>query len=411
MSGTTDEISFTDPNGVVYDFTITVSNVDGTGDVTAISGTAGGEAITGLNDTLGHCDNIVESTTAPQFDESGLSFNTGDDSFNLYDNNGALWIFDSNDTVAGYIQNEDFTVGPLCYLRGTHILTPTGEVLVEDLRIGDRVVTRFGGIQAVKWIGRQSYDCRFLQNNPAKLPVRVKAGALGQGLPARDLLVSPGHAMLLGDSLVLASSLVNDVTITREKAAPEDARIDYFQPELDAHDCIIAEGTWSETFADGPGLRAAYHNAAEFHALYPSYQTPDEIRLCAPRPERGAALEALLRPVVDRAAGKLVPGPLDGSLDRVTGQVVEGWACDADHPDMPVLVEVLLGGAVIHQGLACDFRADLQRAGYANGRCAFFFTLPQALPAEVLPLVSVRRAADEAALPVSEGCEAARQAA
>jgi hypothetical protein len=309
--------------------------------------------------------------------------------------------YDGNDDPVYFTANET-----LCYLRGTCILTPAGEVPVESLRIGDLVVTRNGGFRAVKWIGRQNYDARFVARDPAKLPVRIRAGALGEGLPARDLTVSPGHSMLVDGTLLLASTLVNGVTITHEFREGQ-THIDYFQPELDGHDCILAEGAWSETFADGPGLRDAYHNAGEFWALYPEYRTPDEIVLCAPRPERGAALDAALRPLVARASAGLVPGHLHGSIDRVSGREIDGWAFDAAHPFMPVLVEVVLAGEVIHTALACDFRQDLRDAGFGLGRCAFFVVLPHALPSELLHTLQVRRACDGAALPMSEACREA----
>lgn len=100
----------------------------------------------------------------------------------------------------------DITDNAICYLRGTRILSPTGQTAVEDIRAGDLVVTRFGSIQPVKWIGRQSYDWHFIQKNTAKIPVRIQAGALGPNMPARDLYVSPGHSMLVGETLVLASA-------------------------------------------------------------------------------------------------------------------------------------------------------------------------------------------------------------
>ena len=234
-----------------------------------------------------------------------------------------------------------FTLETLCYLRGTHILTPTGAVFVEDLKIGDLVVTRFNGIQPIRWIGRQSYDSRFIQTDRSRLPVCVHVGALGDHLPAHDLYISPGHSMLVDGKLVLATSLVNGVTITQDWSPPV---IDYFQIELEAHDCVIAEGTWSETYADGPGLRAQFQNVAEFDALYPDNAPPDEVSLCAPRPERGARLDAVLRPVVARAAASLTRGPLRGSIDRIAAPwVIEGWANDADHPELPVLLEGFAG--------------------------------------------------------------------
>jgi hypothetical protein len=288
---------------------------------------------------------------------------------------------------------EAYAAEPLCFLRGTKILTPTGEVAVEALRIGDLVVTRFSGIQPVKWIGRQSYAARFVRNNQDKMPVRIHAHALGEKFPARDLYVSPGHSMLIGGSLILARCLVNGITITQ---GPLPAEIDYFNIELGSHDCVIAEGAFAETFADGPGLRAQFHNAVEYFAQYPHSRPPAEIRLCAPRPERGAELDAALRPVVARAAGGVAPGPLEGCIDIVTEWRVEGWALDMHNPELPVLLEFVVDGKVIGTALACDFRDDLKAAGKGNGRCAVFHKLPVRLPGALLPQLYIRRAADGA---------------
>lgn len=290
----------------------------------------------------------------------------------------------------------------LCYLKGTRILTPTGEVAIEDLRIGDSVVTRWQGIQPIKWIGRQSYAERFLKGGRDRIPVRIKAGALGPRVPARDLSVSPGHSMLVEDRLVLARSLVNGVTILQDHAGGD---IHYFQIELETHDCIIADGAWSESYADCEGQREQFHNAAEFHALYPDHRSPEELSLCAPRPERGAKLDAVLRPVVARAAAGLAPGRLRGSIDHVRGAwKIEGWAQDPAHPELPVLLEVLLDDKVIGSVLACDHRSDLQKAGIGQGRCSFVFTSPVRLRPEALGTLRIRRAVDGAELRMSAAC-------
>jgi hypothetical protein len=278
-------------------------------------------------------------------------------------------------------------------LRGTNILTPTGEVFVEALKIGDLVVTRFSGIQPVKWIGRQSYAARFVRNNPDKLPVRIRAHALGEKFPVRDLYVSPGHSVLHGGNLILARCLVNGITITQ---GPAPEQIDYFCIELETHDCVIAEGAFAETFADGPGLRAQFHNAAEYFALYPDSPPPDELLLCAPRPERGAKLDAALRPVVARATAGVAPGPLEGFIDLVTEWLVEGWALDLNNPALPALLEIVLDGKIIGTALACDFREDLKAAGKGNGRCAFAFKPRTRIPAALFGQLYIRRAADGA---------------
>jgi hypothetical protein len=358
----------------------------------------------------------IAAITGFEYGDTIVIDNVVEDGFSYA--NGELTIDEASDPLVlnvgdGYTQKDflvttdgtNTTIDVLCYLRGTRILTPTGEVQVEDLQIGDRVVTRFGGIQRIRWIGRQSYYTRFLGKNPAKMPVRIEAGALGEGLPARALSVSPGHSMLVDRTLVLASALVNGVTITQCAPGASPAQLEYFQPELAGHDCIIAEGTWSETFADGPGLRDAFHNAAEFWALYPDYRTPETITLCAPRPLRGAGLDAALRPVVAHAAEGLAPGPLHGSIDRITETEIDGWAWDSSRPALPVLIELVLDGTVLHTALACDFREDLRNAGMGEGRCAFFLT-SLALPADLLPRLKIRRASDGAPLPMSQACQA-----
>jgi hypothetical protein len=288
----------------------------------------------------------------------------------------------------------------LCYLHGTRILTPTGEVPVEQLAIGDAVVTRFNGIQSIRWLGRQSYAPGVAPADGP--PVCIKAGALGNRLPARDLYVSPGHSMLVDDTLVLARNLVNGITITQR---PYSGAVQYVQIELKRHDCVIAEGTWSETYADGPGLRAQFHNAAEFAALYPDYQTPAAISLCAPRPLQGAALDRALRTVVARAALGTVPGRLHGCVDRVEADGrIHGWAHDAAHPDLPVLLQVRLDGEMIGSVLACDARADLAKAGFGRGHCAFVFDAPVSLPPAALGSLRIERASDGAKLRMSESC-------
>jgi hypothetical protein len=305
-------------------------------------------------------------------------------------------VFDTAGVNSG---NGSVTIDALCYLAGTRILTPTGEVCVEALTRGDRVVTRFGGLQRIKWIGRQSYRGAALRDRREHVPVHLRPGSLGEGLPARDLYVSPGHSMLVDDTLVLAKSLVNGRTITQNEC-PE--RIDYFQIELEGHDCVIAEGTWSETFADWEEGRKCFHNVAEFHALFPEHRPPETVSLCASRPERGAALEAALRPIVARAAHKVNPGPLNGFIDRVRGEwKLEGWAHDASHPELPVLLEILLEGRVIGMVLACDYRQDLLEAGFGQGRCSFMFISPIKLRSAPLATLAVRRAVDGAPVPVS----------
>lgn len=286
----------------------------------------------------------------------------------------------------------------ICYLRGTAILTAEGEKAVEDLRAGDPVVTHTGGIRPIKWIGRQSFAARFAARNPNRLPVRIAAGALAPGQPARDLYVSPSHAMLIGDTLVLARHLVNGITITQPECAEA---VEYYAIELDTHGCVLANQCWSESFADGPGLRGQFHNAAAFYALFPAYAEPRGIALCAPRPEAGPALEAGLRPVLARAEAR--PGRLHGFIDILGPDKVEGWAWDEANPQRPAALGIYAGGALLGEALACHYRADLAAAGFGRGYCMFSFTLPG--PAG--GALSVRRMDDGAEIAPTASCRPA----
>lgn len=335
------------------------------------AGFVAGETATYVSGTVRILDG---STTIASFTASEPSFTSGD----------TIAVSDVGGDVA-------LTTDAMCYLRGTMILTPDGERPVEALRIGDAVVTKFGGVQGIKWLGRQSFAPRFIAGNPDQWPVCIGAGALGADLPRRDLYVSPGHSMLLGGRLVLARSLVNGVTI--RQARPE-ALVEYVQLEFAAHDCVQAEGVWSESYADGPGLRAQFHNQAEFWALYPDYQTPAVLRLCAKRPEAGVDLEEALRPVVARAAAGRAVGALEGCVDHISEAGIHGWAIDRAHPLLPVLLEIRLSGRRYATVLACDGRDDLRAAGKGAGRCAFFFQAK--LPAAYLPFLTVHRVADGA---------------
>jgi hypothetical protein len=153
-----------------------------------------------------------------------------------------------------------------CYCRGTRLLTAQGEVAVEDLRIDDRLITHAGVERPIRWIGTRSYAGRFAASNPDVLPILIRAGALSDGIPSRDLWVSPLHAMYLDGRLVPAAALVNGVSIEQVKAVDQ---VDYFHVELDTHDVILAESAASETFVDDDS-RGIFHNAAEYHALYPN---------------------------------------------------------------------------------------------------------------------------------------------
>ncbi|MBV9627864.1 MAG: Hint domain-containing protein [Xanthobacteraceae bacterium] len=188
-----------------------------------------------------------------------------------------------------------------CYCAGTLIATTRGDVAVEELVIGDEVLTLGGEPRTIKWIGRRSYAGRFARSAHV-LPICIKAGALDLSQPRRDLWVSPHHAMYLEGVLIEAIDLINDVSIIQAKHVD---RIDYFHIELDRHDVIIAEGALSESFIDD-NSRGIFQNAHEFAALYPDIQTAPA-RYYAPRRAFGAEVEVARRRIARRAGLPYAP--------------------------------------------------------------------------------------------------------
>jgi hypothetical protein len=273
-----------------------------------------------------------------------------------------------------------------CFCRGTHLTTDHGEVPVEALQIGDLLRTAAGNFAPVRWVGRRSYNGRFIAGDHLALPVRLHPGALAEGVPARDLYVSPWHGICEGGVLVPAWRLINGVSITQVPAVDQ---VEYFHIELDQHAVIFAEGAPAETYLD-IGDRAQFQTSTGADA------PPPGLSPCLPRIEDGFLL-ARVQAQINARAGLPTPsptcGPLRGFIDE-SGPRLRGWAQDTAAPEAAVALEVLCGGIVVLRLLANRYRADLRAAGLGSGCHAFDIALPAGFGAR-----SIRRAADGAILP------------
>lgn len=278
-----------------------------------------------------------------------------------------------------------------CFRTGTAIATPGGRMPVEALDIGDQVLTASGASRPIKWIGRRAYSAAVVADQPQLRPVCVMAGALGGGLPTRDLYLSPLHALLLDGVLVPAAALVNGATIIR--AAPE--AVSYVHIELATAETILAEGAAAETFVDCDS-RAMFHNAADYARMYPD-EAPRRWRFAAPRVEQGWRLQEIR----DRLAGLALAAPhsgrLRGHIDRQGGGVIEGWAMDEEHPAVPVELEMVAHGQHLGCLIANRYRIDLDRAGIGRATHAFVAELPGLDPA-LFAAVTLHRLSDGATL-------------
>ena len=173
------------------------------------------------------------------------------------------------------------TITP-CFTPGTAIATPRGERLVEDLREGDRIITRDNGIQEIRWVGRSKLSGKSLVGVPHMRPIRIAAGALGHGLPERDLLVSPNHRILLSNDrtqlyfedrevLAAAKHMVGLPGIQPVNAMS----VTYLHFMFDRHEIVLSNGAWTESFQPGDLTLKGIGDGqrSELLELFPELQT------------------------------------------------------------------------------------------------------------------------------------------
>jgi len=189
---------------------------------------------------------------------------------------GNRWIASNNGSLGGSLINPVFSGTYLyCFTAGTHFETPGGATAVEALDIGDLVADNRGGWVPVKCVGRQTVSTRF---GPAErlMPQRVRAGALADGVPQRDLVLTADHALLIDGLLINAGALVNGSSIDYVPLSELGESYTVYHIETEDHDVILAEGAPAETYVDYVARRA-FDNYAEYLALYGEERTIPEM--------------------------------------------------------------------------------------------------------------------------------------
>jgi len=184
---------------------------------------------------------------------------------------------------------------PPCFVRGTSILTSTGEVRVEELKIGDLVETVRGKAVPVKWIGRRSYKTGNSSWHNSVVPIRIRRQAIDEHTPGRDLYLSPRHSLLIDGVLMEVQDLVNGVSIAPARPTIAE-KIEYFHIVLDTHEVVLAEGLPAETFLITEREYERFSNFGEYERLY----GPQELAPMTPFAPRIASsgrahLKALVR--------------------------------------------------------------------------------------------------------------------
>ena len=203
---------------------------------------------------------------------------------------------DNVDTVIVALDNT-FSADPnqvaICFTKGTKILTKTGPELIETLTCGDRVFTADHGLQKIRWIGSRKLSPTNLTTHTNLIPIRIESGALGCGLPERDLTVSPNHRILVSSKIVNRMFDTDEVLVPAKKligiAGVEYCDgmtgVEYFHILFDEHEIIFAEGVPTESLYTGAqALKALSPEALrEITTIFPEIleinYTPTRARL------------------------------------------------------------------------------------------------------------------------------------
>lgn len=169
--------------------------------------------------------------------------------------------------------------GVACFTRGTLIATGKGEVPVEMLKAGHKVLTQDRGLQELRLVLSRVVVEDELQRNPKLYPVRIRAGAIGSQLPKRDLIVSRQHRLVAKSRIIqrmfnAATVLVSAIKLTELPRISVDKTfktVEYFHLIFENHEIIFAEGTPTESFFIGFETRKTLPAAAweEIVTLFP----------------------------------------------------------------------------------------------------------------------------------------------
>jgi hypothetical protein len=205
-----------------------------------------------------------------------------------------------------------------CFLIGTCISTPRGEVPVEELTIGDLVDTLNGPLP-VKWIGRRRFTKGASSSwHSSVAPIWVARFALHDQYPHRDLYLSPGHCLFVDGVLIPVTHLVNDRSVVVRVDMDDREVIEYFHIELETHEVVFAEGAPAETLLVTDG-REGFANFVEYERLYGSEER-SAMKPFAPifsyggRAELQGLLRLALSPIVD------VRDPVQRARDRIAAR-------------------------------------------------------------------------------------------
>ncbi len=226
-------------------------------------------------------------------------------------NGSTYYIYETNDPASQPAQGSSVTIGAIgpnnpysyqtvCFAAGTRVRTARGDIAVEHLEVDDLVVTASGALRPIRWLGHRTIDCARHPRRAEVLPVCIAAEAFGPRQPARDLLVSPGHAIcvdVLGGVLIPAGALVGCPSVARV----EVERVTYWHVELGGHDILLAENLACESYLEMGNRGFFIETEAVALAAGPDAPVRTHADFCRPFHGAGPLVEAVRGRLAARA--------------------------------------------------------------------------------------------------------------
>lgn len=210
---------------------------------------------------------------------------------------GAKFTIDPDATFdfARIGKDGEITIKTPCFLAGTLISTPAGEISVERLKTGNLIYTMNGDAVPIIWIGHRRIDPKTVDQLREHAPIRIRPGALDHGSPNRDLYVSPDHCLFHNGALIPAKLLINGTSITQNATLEP---FTYFHIELGRHNVLIAEGAYVESYLD-LGNRVSFLEPGTL--IFTAPAGPEKPTACYPPIYTGPILDGIREALGQRA--------------------------------------------------------------------------------------------------------------
>lgn len=165
-------------------------------------------------------------------------------------------------------------------VEGTRIAAPGGSRRVEELVPGDLVRTVDDDVQEVIWVGSHRLDAQALRAAPRLRPLRIRAGAFGDGVPGRDVLVAPSQRIVIATPAVQSLFNAGEVFVPAAELVVQGrasvdhhlAEVTYVHILLERHGVLMAAGLPTESWhpADGDLSTLPRRDLSRLEYLWPS---------------------------------------------------------------------------------------------------------------------------------------------